>query len=130
VRAYRGWIAAMLLTALALVGGPEMLDTALTPAHVQAAQTTWTGSTEYGDKRDLRARDVAYPHRKFADRGAPDRRWVPALPPSPSQSHVPGSVRLAAGAPSPQAPSARVAGGHRPPRGGACSPETLQIFRC
>lgn len=122
MKAYRGLIAAVLLAALAFIGGLDVLDAA--PAQIT------TVAADYGEKRDSDKRDVAYPHNAVADRGAPDRRWVPALPPSPSHSHVPESLRFAARAAPPEAPSMRAMSDHRARHVDTCSPETLQTFRC
>jgi hypothetical protein len=122
VRAYRGLVAAVLLAALAFIGGLDVLDT----APVQAA----TVAVEYGEKRDYDKRDFSHPHHTVVDRGAPDRRWIPALPPSPSHSHVPGSLRFAARATLPETSSMPVVSDQRARHVGPCSPETLQTFRC
>ncbi len=45
MRAWRGWIAAALLIALALTGGPDALD--MTPPATQAAALGTTGTNEY-----------------------------------------------------------------------------------
>jgi hypothetical protein len=122
VRAYRGLIAAVLLAALAFLGGLDVLDTP--PA--QAA----TVAAEYGEGRDHDRRDFSQPQHAVVDHGAPDRRWVPALPPSPSHSHVPGSLRFAARATLPEAPSMRAMSDQRARHVAPCSPESLQTFRC
>jgi hypothetical protein len=184
VRAYRGWVAAVVLTALAFIGAPDALDT--TPATAQtrisAARNQVPGTTASGRVGRLTAsragirgpawgRDPvpgrvadptvpgqavrlsapgrvagpAAPRRavrlsapgrvagpaapgRAVDLSAPVHRLLPALPPSP-QNHAPVPVRAGAAAALPAAPAAlRVArrGRHLT----ACSPETLQIFRC
>jgi hypothetical protein len=129
---------AALLTALALIGGPDMLDTTSAPAQPRAGsvEPAHAGHDQArDDTRRLRrtsddAGDHARPGARIADRGAPDRHWLPALPPSSSQSHVPASVRLAAGAAAPQAPSAGAVGVRRTRYAGAGSPPALQVLRC
>ncbi len=67
---------------------------------------------------------------RVGDLDGPGRRWVPALPPGASQGHAPGAVRLSAG---PGGPRAAKTGGRKAPavrHAGACSQESLQVFRC
>ena len=123
MRARRGWIAAVLLIALAFVGGPDALDT--TPP---AAQAT-IAAGEIADKRDPQIRDdgVGVQH-QIADLGTPGHLRLSALPPS-SQTAAPAPVRGTTQA-VPQATSATIVEVRARPYLGACSPEALQIFRC
>ncbi len=171
--AHRGWIVAMLLAALAFVGGPELFDTTPAPAqtHAQAADhraadpldgpsvlsadvvaprgdrsralSAAPGTRPGGGARDpgvdprVTAADRLRPGdpsqiaaHAAAEQGAPRRQWVPALPVSSSQGHAPAPIRLSAGPARPQSVPPSGARGGRSHAGGACSPESLQIFRC
>jgi hypothetical protein len=112
LRGHRGWVAALLLIALAFVGGPDVIDTQppATPASAAAVQ---------------KQADVPG---GVADRAAPAHRLLATLPPSP-QTHAPGpekgdSVRVLAPA------RAMVLEPGSVRRLDASSPETLQIFLC
>ena len=122
--AHRGWIAAVLLIALAFIGGPDMIDT--TPPMAQVKIT----SAEIADERDPRVHDDADAQHWAAHRAARHRRWLPALRPSSSQSHAPAMVRVATMPAAPKPRPATGAGDRRWRHFGACSPESLQIFRC
>jgi hypothetical protein len=117
-------MAAVLLIALAFIGGPDMLNT--TPPTAQVKIT----SAETAGERDPRVRDDADAQRWAAHRAAPHRHWLPALLPLSSQSHVPAMVRVAAMPAVPKPTPATGAGDRRWRHFGACSPESLQIFRC
>jgi len=122
VRARRGWIAAVLLIALAFIGGPDALDTAPPPSQATIA------AGEVAEKRDRQAPDDVDVQHQVADLGTPGHLRLSALPPSPHTA-APVPVRGATQV-VPQVQSATVADvGRRPPLG-ASSPETLQIFRC
>ncbi|MCW2945085.1 MAG: hypothetical protein JWR24_1802 [Actinoallomurus sp.] len=119
---HRGWIAAVLLITLVFIGGPDVLDT--TPPLAQSKIT----SAESTETRDQRVRDDAHPQHGIADPGTPGRRWLPALPPS-SQTHVSAWARVTVVPADRESPAAATDA----PRGrhlNACSPATLQIFRC
>ncbi|MDN3355947.1 hypothetical protein [Actinomadura sp. DC4] len=123
MRARRGWIAALLLVALAFIGGPDALDTTPPPTHTAAA------AGEIAEKRDPQVRDddTDVQH-QIAELGVPGHLRLSALPPS-SQTVAPAPVRGMEHA-VPQAASVAVADVGRRPHPGACSPEALQIFRC
>jgi hypothetical protein len=123
VGAWRGWIAAVLLIALAFTCGPDALDTS-----PPAAQATIVAG-EFAEKRGPHVRDddVDIRH-QIADRGAPAHLRLPALPPS-SQTAAPVPVKGLAQA-APVAVMAAITDARRRPHLGACSPEALQIFRC
>jgi hypothetical protein len=120
---HRGWIAAVLLITLAFIGGPDVLDTTPPPAQSKIA------SAESTETRDQRVRDDADPQHRVADPGTPGRRWLPALPPSSSQTHVSASARVTM-APADRESPAAATGAPRGRHLNACSPATLQIFRC
>jgi hypothetical protein len=123
VRAWLGWIAAVLLIALAFTGGPDAIDTS-----PPAAQTT-IASGELAEKREAQVRDDdADVVHQITDSVAPRRLRMLALPPS-SQTAAPIPVRGATLAVPSAAPPTIAEGGRRPHLG-ACTPETLQIFRC
>ena len=123
MRAWLGWVAAALLIALAFAGGPDALDTSPPTSQTQAA------SVEIAEKRDPQVRDNDLDSRhQLADRGVPGHLRLAALPPSP-QTAAPIPVRGAAQA-APEAAPATVTDLSGRPHLGACSPETLQIFRC
>jgi hypothetical protein len=121
VRARLGWVAALLLIALAFTGGPDALDRGAPGSSEPAA------AAGLGDDRTPQPRedDAGY---RLSERGAHPRVRLPALPPS-SQTVAPVPVRgtthtlpvAEAAAPPPAGP--------RPHRA-ACTPESLQIFRC
>jgi hypothetical protein len=123
VRAWLGWVAALLLIALAFTGGPDALDTTprAAPATAVAAEIT--------EKRETQMRDDAadVPHQIF-DQGTPAHLRLPALPPAP-QTAAPVPLRGATLAAPGAAPPAVARNGPRPHLG-ACTPEALQIFRC
>jgi hypothetical protein len=123
VRARRGWIAALLLFALAVIGGPDALDT--TPSAAQSK----IAAGEIAEKRDRQVRDddVDVKH-QIADLGVPGHLRLTALPPS-SQTAAPVPVRGTTEAVPDAAPATVTEVGRRPHLG-ACSPEALQIFRC
>jgi hypothetical protein len=123
VRARRGWIAAVLLIALAFVGGPDALDATSSASH------TAITAGEIADKRDPQVRDdgIDVQH-QIADLGVPGHLRLSALPPS-SQTAAPVPVRGTTQA-VPHARSVTVVEVGGRPHLGACSPETLQIFRC
>ncbi|MCW2864630.1 MAG: hypothetical protein JWP48_6338 [Actinoallomurus sp.] len=123
MRAWLGWVAALLLIALGFTGGPDRLDT-----RPQAPQATAVAA-EIAEKRDPQVRDDDTDVRhQIVDRGTPAHLRLPALPPSP-QTAAPVPVKGAALAAPGAAPPAVVEGGLRPHLG-ACTPEALQIFRC
>jgi hypothetical protein len=123
VGAWRGWIAAVLLTALAFTCGPDALD-----ASAPAVQTTVVAG-EFAEKLGSHVRDDAVDlQHQIANRGSPAHLRLPALPPSP-QTAAPVPVKgLAQAAPMAVTAAITDAGGR--PHLGACSPEALQIFRC
>lgn len=129
MRAWARWVAAALLIALALTGGPDALDISPPVSHAQAAGGDPSEPGEPGDKRDPQVRDDALesPHH-IVDRGTHGHLRPAALPPSP-QTAAPVPVRGASQATPPGLPSA-VTGVSDPSRPGACAPEALQIFRC
>lgn len=122
MRVWRGWIAAVLLTALAFAGGPDALDAA-----PPAAQS------KIVEKRTPQTQAAR-------TRRTPDAQTLIA------ERHIRSHLRLSALLPVPQTPTpvpargvghdasyARpdvTAGGGRRPHVAACTPETLQIFRC
>ncbi|GAB2813628.1 hypothetical protein GCM10027176_17620 [Actinoallomurus bryophytorum] len=121
--AWRGWIAAVLLTALAFTCGPDVLD-----ASSPAGQTTVVAG-EFAEKLGSHVRDDAIDIRhQIADRGSPAHLRLPALPPSP-QTAAPVPVKGQAQA-VPMAVTAAITDAGGRPHLGACSPEALQIFRC
>jgi hypothetical protein len=123
VRAWLGWVAAALLIALAVTGGPEALDASPPSAQAQVS------SAEIAEKRDPQVRDDGLEIRhQIADRGAPGRLRLVALPASP-QTVAPASVKGSVQA-VPESPPITGATTVDRPRLGACSPEALQIFRC
>jgi hypothetical protein len=123
VGAWRGWIAAALLTALAFTGGPDALDAA-----ASAVQTTVVAG-EFTEKPGSHVRDDAVDtQHQIVDRGSPAHLRLPALPPSP-QTAAPVPIKGPAQA-APVAVTAAIADAGRRPHLGACSPEALQIFRC
>jgi hypothetical protein len=123
VRAWLGWIAAVLLIALAFTGGPDAIDT--TPP---AAQTK-IAAGEITEKRDPQVRDDdADVDHQIADIGTPGHPRLLALPPSP-QTVAPVPVKGASLAVPRVAPPTIMEGGPRPHLG-SCTPEALQIFRC
>lgn len=122
MRARLGWVAAILLVALAFTGGPEAIDTAPTVAQSKIS----TG--ELAEKRDAQMRDDVDPDRQLADHGVPGRPRLLALPPS-AQIAVPIPARGATLVLPDAAPSATVEDGPRPHLG-TCTPEALQVFRC
>jgi hypothetical protein len=123
VRAWLGWVAALLLIAVAFTGGPDALDA--TPRAPQATAVAF----EIAEKRDSQVRDDATDVRhQIFDRGAPAHLRLPALPPMP-QIAAPVPARGATLAVPGAVPPAVAEGGPRPHLG-ACTPESLQIFRC
>ena len=121
--AWRGWIAAVLLTALAFTVGPDALDAAASPV------PTTVVAGEFAEKPGSHVRDDAIDiQRQIADRGSPAHLRLPALPPSP-QTAAPVPVKGPA-QPAPVAVTATIADAGRRPHLGTCSPEALQIFRC
>jgi hypothetical protein len=122
VRAWLGWIAAVLLIALAFTGGPDVIDTS------PPGSRTTIASGEIAEKREPQVRDDADTGHRISDRAAPLRLRMLALPPS-SQTAAPIPARGATLAVSTVAPPTIVEGGRRPHLG-ACTPEALQIFRC
>jgi hypothetical protein len=155
VGAYRGWIAAVLLAAFGVLGGPELLDF---PRPAQAAIISTTGSHGAGLRatassgaasgnavssggtsraRPSSRRGPCHPStagqarswHSAIDPAAPHRRWLPALPPS-SQDHAAVVVRLSGG-PAERTPVAPSAVRDRRFRHvGAWSLASLQTFRC
>lgn len=123
MRARRGWIAALLLIALAFIGGPDALDT--TPPAAQSK----VAAGEIAEKRDPQPRDddVDVKH-QIADLGVPGHLRLTALPPT-SQTAAPVPVRGTTQA-APEVAPTTVGEVDRRPHLGACSPEALQIFRC
>jgi hypothetical protein len=122
VRAWVTWVAAVLLLALALTGGPDALDTNPSPAHAQVA------AVEIGDDRGPGlGDDPIEPQHRLADRETPGHRLA-ALPPA-AQTNAPVPVRGVSQAVPPAVQAAAAGRGARP-RLGACTPEALQIFRC
>ena len=123
MRTWVGWVAVVLLIALAFTGGPDALDTSPPASQTQVA------SAEIAEKRDPQIRDDDLDIRhQLADRGAPGHLRLAALPPSPQTAApipVRGSIQAA-----PQAASAAGTDTSSRPHLGACSPEALQIFRC
>jgi hypothetical protein len=118
-----GWVAAVLLVALAFTGGPDALE----PAAPGAAGTVATA--ELTEQRGAHVRDDGIDSRhRGADQRAPSHVRLPALPPAP-QTVVPAPVRSAVVAAYAAAPPTVVERGRRP-GAGACTPEALQIFRC
>lgn len=125
MRAHRGWIAAVLLIAMAFIGGLEVLDD---PPRAQSTN----GSSEWGEERGPRARDDA-DSGHWAVRQCPrcHHHWLAALPPSSAQIHLPPApVRFAAVAAASEPADPAAVRDHRARQLGACSPETLQTFRC
>ena len=122
MRAWLGWIAAVLLIALAFTGGPEAIDTAR-----PAAQSA-VSAGENTDKRDPQVRDDAGIDRRLADRGVPGRPRLLTLPPS-SQTTSPTPVK-AASLPAPGAAPATIVTAGTRPHLAARTPAALQIFRC
>lgn len=120
---WRGWIAAVLLTALAFTCGPDALD-----ASAPAARTTVVAG-EFAEKLGSHVRDDAIDiQHQIADHGTPAHLRLPALLPS-SQTAAPVPVKGPAEA-VPLAIAAAITDAGRRPHLGACSPEALQIFRC
>jgi hypothetical protein len=122
VRTWVGWVAAVVLVALAFTGGPDALELTV-PGMPGAAATA-----ELTEQRGVQVRDdgIDLRHRS-ADQRAPSHVRLPALPPAP-QTAAPAPVRSAvpvAHAAAPPGDRAR-----RRPGVGACTPEALQIFRC
>lgn len=123
MRGWPGWVAAVLLFALAFTGGPDALDTSPPPAHAKVA------TSELGEKRDPQVRDDASePLHRLADRGTPGHLRLVALPPS-AQTVAPVPVRNAPQA-APQTDPDTVSDVGGRPHLGTCTPEALQIFRC
>jgi hypothetical protein len=123
VRARGGWIAALLLIALAFVGGPDALDTAPPASHITVT------AEQSAEERGAQVRDdgIDIEH-QIADLGVPGHPRLSALPPS-AQTAAPVPVRGTAQA-APKVPAATPVEVGGRPRDGACSPEALQIFRC
>ncbi|GLY78718.1 hypothetical protein [Actinoallomurus iriomotensis] len=121
MRARLGWVAAILLVALAFTGGPEAIDATPTVAQGKI-------SAELAEKRGPQVRDDLDLGHQVADHGTPGRPRLLALPPS-AQTAAPVPVRAATLAMPDAVPPAVMEGGP-PPRLGARTPEALQIFRC
>jgi hypothetical protein len=145
MRAYRGWIAAVLLTALAFIGGPDLLDS--TPATTGQSESIaqraprLVGDTHSRDRvaavpagyrigRSLVSYQAGRGGYRVSDAGSPGRRWMPALPPPSSQGHAPGTVRLSAGPDDPQPRPVDALRAGPMWHVGTCSQESLQVFRC
>lgn len=129
MRAWLGWVAAALLIALACTGGPDALDTSPPPASAAPAAPAQVAAGEIAGERDSQVRDDGLEIRhQIADRAALGHLRMAALPPS-SQTAAPAPVRGALQTAPDSAPATVVDDGGRPHLG-ACSPETLQIFRC
>ena len=121
--AWRGLVAALLLTVLAFTSGPDALDVAVPPVQTTAV------AGEFAEKLGSHIRDDAIDiQHQIADRGSPVHLRLPALPPSP-QTAAPVPVKGLAQA-APVAVPAAIGDAGRRPHLGACSPEALQIFRC
>ena len=121
--AWRGWIAAVLLAALAFTSGTDALDAAAPPVQ------TMVVAGEFAEKFGSHVRDDAIDiEHQVADRGSPAHFRLPALPPPPHTA-APVPVKGLAQA-APVAVTAAVTDAGRRPHLGACSPEALQIFRC
>jgi hypothetical protein len=121
VRTWVGWVAAVVLVALAFTGGPDALELTV-PGMPGAAATA-----ELTEQRGVQVRDdgIDLRHRS-ADQRAPSHVRLPALPPAP-QTAAPAPVRSAVVAYAAAPPGDRA---RRRPGVGACTPEALQIFRC
>lgn len=119
MRAWRGWIAAVLLTALAFIGGPDALD-----ATPPAAQST-IAAGETTEKRDPQTQDAQV---RVAERRIHRHLRLSALLPAPHTA-APVPARGVVHDASYARPDVIGDGGRRP-RLGACTPEALQIFRC
>jgi hypothetical protein len=119
VGAWRGWIAAVLLTALAFIGGPDALDVAPPAAQSKIA------SGEIAEKRDPQAQDA---QAQIAERLIHSHLRLSALLPAP-QTAAPVPARGIVHDASHARPDVTGDRGRRPHLG-ACTPETLQIFRC
>jgi hypothetical protein len=122
VRARLGWVAAILLVALAFTGGPEAIDATPTAASGKIS------AAELAEKRGSQVRDDLDLGHQVADHGTPGRPRLLALPPS-AQTAAPVPVRAATLVMPDAVPSAVMEGGP-PPRLSARTPEALQIFRC
>jgi hypothetical protein len=122
VKVWLGWVAAVLLIALAFTGGPEAIDTA-----PSAAQTK-VSVGEIVEKRDPQVRDDGDVGPRLADHGTPARPRLLALPPS-AQTSAPIAVKAAA-IPVPGAVRGPIAARGARPHLDARTPEALQIFRC
>ncbi|GAA4630679.1 hypothetical protein GCM10023196_056970 [Actinoallomurus vinaceus] len=121
LRVRGGWIAALLLIALAFLGGPDLLH-----EHPPSAKATATSAVE----RDNRAGEDLDSPVSVSEHLALGRRRMPGLPPSQDNTrpaavtgHA-GADRLGAG------PSGSIADGHLTHGSSGCSPESLQVFRC
>ncbi|MFB9835564.1 hypothetical protein [Actinoallomurus acaciae] len=122
MRARLGWVAAILLVALAFTGGLESIDTAPTtaPSKISAG--------DLAEKRDAQVRDDIDLGHRIVDRDTPGRPRLLALPPS-AQIAAPVPMRAAPLVLPDAAPPTIVEGGP-PLHLGARTPEALQIFRC
>lgn len=116
-----GWIAAVLLIAVAFLSGPDLLNdrpTATTAAAASAAD------------RDQRTGDELDPPSWSSDRLLLSRRRLPGLPPSPQSHDAMTRHAPATSGAGTAARSRAVAAGRIPHHRDTRSPETLQVFRC
>jgi hypothetical protein len=119
VTAWRGWIAAALLTALAFIGGPDALD--VTPPTAQSK----IAAGEVAEKRGPQAQDT---QAQIGERLTHSHLRLSALLPAP-QTAAPVPARGVIHDVPRARPDVAVDVGRRPGLG-TCTPEALQIFRC
>ncbi|MEV5707358.1 hypothetical protein [Actinoallomurus sp. NPDC052274] len=119
LRARAGWIAAVLLIALAFLGGPDLL-TEHSPARAVAASAA---------ERDNRVGEESGSPASVIEHLTLGRRRMPGLPPDQGTrpaaaiGHTGGLTDRALG-------SAGAAGRRLARRDTRCSPASLQVFRC
>jgi hypothetical protein len=121
LRARAGWIAAVLLIAMAFLGGPDPLT-----GHSRPAQAAATSAVE----RDNRVGDDLDPPGSVTEHLVLGRRRVPGLPPSQQTDTVPAAGQTGAGPAPVTAAAGSITGRDRARRLPDRTPASLQVFRC
>lgn len=125
MRAWRGWIAVALLTALAFVGGPDAIDlTSPTAQGKVAAAETHDARAQDAQTQGTQVQDTQV---QVAERRPHSHLRLSALLPAP-QTAAPVPARGLIAEVPPVDTGVPDRAGH--PHLGACTPEALQIFRC
>ncbi|MCO6009075.1 hypothetical protein NE236_29285 [Actinoallomurus purpureus] len=121
LRVRAGWVAAVLLIALAFLGGPDLLTG---HSHTPAAAATSAAERDHRAGDELDSPDSVTEHLTLG------RRRVPGLPPSQNTRAAAATGHNGVATDLARGSAGSITDRHPVRHRTGCSPESLQVFRC